>query len=1178
MNNQISSMKLLFSITILCMLLVGTVVPTVLGAYADSIQGCDKGPSYQPVVNLKKTTFVNFDEESYLDDYAYLAAVPTTVFNYDDMLFSYPLLFYQDEYPVSEDKERSLNARQGIDYFMEDWMGYCNGQLDDMTLINVPKTKLDSSWQAKEYTIIEGDDPYSIANDLALSEWSYSDNAVVAVITDPEQLKTIDGHTGGTLQGSIQPYNIGHQQFEMDEPIIGTGGTYETFEITDNKYHYVIAEMSWPNRIDLDLQLFDPEIGMVDNAAGDYKNPQVEVVGSFIHNYGKWQISVSAVPKKAINALMDPSTSENTDIFKGSALKELARTIKNKGDVNVWLYPGSVVTVEPTPFGCRNAKFTLSWDDPNINLGFTLLDAAGTEICSSLSKKEISSGELQSTEAKAELEVPMLGEAGEGEQYQVCVFSLQDVPTEIDFTLDYEWEQKYDPFYGNSMVSATNGAVLASTLNAPLLYTTATEVSEQTKDTLYTLGVEHIYLVDIGGHLSHEIADELHAISPVADRYTQPQQIYEMIKTSTDGNAIVFTTIDPWSYWYVEGLQPAGEYEGALFVGPATYLAAHHGSPVFIVDAHPELSRAVCYPTAFWQETSPKRHTAEPAAASMVLSGRQVYSLLEEYGFGKIEEGGPAQQVQETIITVAGQYDIGMPWDRIFTGAALNGRFWASPVDTAYAISRSMFYPGLIYQNPAMQGTVSLVNGSTSKIQRIGGRLLEPRGVTLVQTKPSREEDYTYPTLQTFNTYAYRFNQESWTTWNFRYTRADGVIPWVTDSPDPIDEGAAVGKSGAYYPDISETEVVPFYARKAGYDSVFSTEGSAVTENLNRGVILWVLKGHGWFMNSGQISMWDPENPYAYEENPWRVYEPVLLQPGNLREFIRWVIYASSGETPSKLTDGFVKFHLLSEIGSTENPDVATINPQLLLLNKYVASLLPIDLWGANGIMLYRDRLRHPLQALKAGLPLVNIYDGDGKVIISPASGHQPMTAITGLEFDDALGNVHSCGLNTGACLPAGTYMHLTWMRHGMVHQIIDPWTTSDWNGVWNQLIIKRLAMGDTIGQAYERGMRATAPELLVGQWWWDTWENVCFFGDPQLRIFVPGTDYSDNNYWTQEEVQPLRYNEALNVDGHMPFGATSYPHQKEPVTFIQQYFVLIVALGLIIVLLIAAMLIGRKK
>jgi len=673
--------------------------------------------------------------------------------------------------------------------------------------------------------------------------------------------------------------------------------------------------------------------------------------------------------------------------------------------------------------------------------------------------------------------------------------------------------------------------------------------------------------------LSKQISDEINAIAPIKENYQEPKQIYDAIRDITGGDDIIFTTIDPWTYWYVTELKPAGEYPAALFVGPAAYIAAQHGSPVLIVDHHPRLSQATVYHTDFWKKHADDRIHFEVAAGNMVLSGMQVYDFLEDYGLAKLEEGKSAEQIKETIITVAGQYDIGIPWDRSFTGAAYPGRFLGSPVDTAYWMCRNVFYPGLIFQNPGTDA-VKLINGSSSKVQRIGGRLKEPRGVNLVITKPSQEEEFQYPVLQTYNTYAYRFNEQASKHWDFKYTRADGIIPYVTDSPDPIDDGIA-GRPGAYYPDLSSTEVIPVYAKRAGYDNVFSTNFDAVVENLNKGIIIWVENCHGYNKDGGIIAMWDPDNPYIYEENPWRAYEPISLHPGNLREFVRWVIYASSGEQPSRLTEGLIKFHLLTEVGSTENPDVCHINPQLQFINK-IAEKLPIDFWGATGIMVYRDRLRHPLQALAKGLPLVNIYQGDGKVTISPLSGALTMTVRTGLDFDDALGNVHSCGLNTISCLPAGTYLHLTWMRHGMTYQIIDPWTTTDWAGVWTQMLIKRFAMGDTLGEAYERGMRACGPEYVVGQWWWDKWENVELFGDPDLRVFVPGTEYSDDNYWEQEDTTPLRYDAELAVDGHMPFGATAYPHAREPEPVLSLWIIAIIVVVLIIIVGIAV--VARKK
>jgi len=133
-------------------------------------KGFTKGVSWESVVPLKKATFVNFDENGILDDYAYLAAVPTAVFSdsNNDRIFSNPLLFYQEEYPVKEDKERSLNARQGLNYFMEDWMAYCGDKLDQIPAINMPQ-QTRNNWEANNYTSITGGTPYDLANKIALN-------------------------------------------------------------------------------------------------------------------------------------------------------------------------------------------------------------------------------------------------------------------------------------------------------------------------------------------------------------------------------------------------------------------------------------------------------------------------------------------------------------------------------------------------------------------------------------------------------------------------------------------------------------------------------------------------------------------------------------------------------------------------------------------------------------------------------------------------------------------------------------------------------------------------------------------------------------------------------------------------------------------------------------------------
>ncbi len=54
--------------------------------------------------------------------YAFMAAVPTSVFEYEGKLYSSPLLFYSPEYEAVGNADLTMNSYQGLDYFMQDWI------------------------------------------------------------------------------------------------------------------------------------------------------------------------------------------------------------------------------------------------------------------------------------------------------------------------------------------------------------------------------------------------------------------------------------------------------------------------------------------------------------------------------------------------------------------------------------------------------------------------------------------------------------------------------------------------------------------------------------------------------------------------------------------------------------------------------------------------------------------------------------------------------------------------------------------------------------------------------------------------------------------------------------------------------------------------------------------------
>ena len=144
--------------------------------------GFKHGVSFESVVPINKVTLVNFDEESYLDDYSYLASIPTAVFHDDNTLYSHPLLFYQKDLKIRDEKEITLNANKGIEYFMDDWEHYCK-VFDQMITVNVPIDSIDHR-KSRNYTEIIEDNPYDIAKSISLHDWSYSDKAVISVISE----------------------------------------------------------------------------------------------------------------------------------------------------------------------------------------------------------------------------------------------------------------------------------------------------------------------------------------------------------------------------------------------------------------------------------------------------------------------------------------------------------------------------------------------------------------------------------------------------------------------------------------------------------------------------------------------------------------------------------------------------------------------------------------------------------------------------------------------------------------------------------------------------------------------------------------------------------------------------------------------------------------------------------
>lgn len=1204
------TMQKLAPVFILLILLSSSTFAMIVGAVGYNHQGFDRGISYKPMVPLRKTTFVNYNPDSYLDDYAYLASVPTSVIHdqQSNQIYAHPLLYFDEEYDIGEDKERSMNSRQGIDYFMDDWMGYANGYLDQMTLINVDRSQLDSKWRAKNYSLINEDDPATIASSLALHDWSTADNAVIAVV-DPLHEKPNNSSFSNTTSGTFSS-NLGvkYENFEVPK----TNEVYPDYnDFTVPEGYKMLKVRSWypcfyfsigipgfEGIINMSIPAGDRDLQIYCKYDGDYMmagltnawNAQggmdEDKTSVYVYKSGDWSVALTDVPTKSMD-----NTWGVFDRFKGDdeskittiepqrhrsflgfefgrygTFLDILRSIRQvMYQIDVEMYPGTMVPLDDLPpYGCRNANFQLDWDDDSLQLGFSVIGPSGEEILSTREPGVSSKCTFPDSEgavalpikSETDLTLERLGECNPGEHYSICIYSLNDVETTTEYTLSYSWEQNMTRQQGDELASATQGAVLGSVLNAPLLYATPQGIPQATKDALYTLGVNNIYLLDIGGYLHQEPQENLNNQFTVHS-FTTYNDIYQYIREHTGRNDVIFSTVDPFTSWHVGELRPAKEYQGALSIGPAAYIAAHHGSPVLLIDNHPELSSALVYHNELWRR-HPDGHSKLPTVSEMYLTGSRIYDFLKVLGYDK--EG------KESLLTLGGQYDIGLSWDRVFVGKAKPGRFFGSPVDLSVWTTKNIFYPQLIFENPGVSSPngVTMINGSAST------RRFPYRGkLGLKIVKPSQEETFKYPVLDTLICYDHKFNSRASKYWGFTYKCADGTIPGVTQSFNPIDEGvmlAVNGEPGAYFADMSGSEVQPFYIRKAGYEPVFSTNFEANMHNLNQGVVLWMINTHGGPYDGGLLMFWDVEgeNPRGYppiplagynkETNPWRGYEWLLGstdEPDTMTSEIHGILPALAGNPDPR------------------GPRVFTTALDWALAYRPIREMI--------GRVASLPVLRHLTPDWLQDTQ--DYYDG---VIITVFMGRFGTSWRTGPEMEDEIGNIHSCGVSSVACLPAGKYLHLMLMRHGSVFQIMDPWATSWYSDVWQNGVPRGIALGKTIGEIFEEGISKVGISYISEPpvWWWDLAENVCLYGDPDLRIWTPSDEYSEMNTWEPNDVEYLRYNpdKEFNINGHTPFGARNHPNARSQPTGMEALMFFAVIAVIIVVLGLFAVVALRKK
>jgi len=1004
-------------VVLVALALVASPLLAGLGAGVPSSDKMDfdgfEGVAGRPVVPVARATLVAFDPSDLADDLAYLAAVPASTFWYDagGVQVQSPLLFYQPPMGSPSPEETALDAGRGVESFMGDYVTACGGKLASMTTIGIPASEaatLQGKWSAQELVAIPGGQAAATAARIAKANWEWSETAVVAVV-DPA-VAPFSVVTEGTLSGTLPPVAPRHGAFTGSIEPSFHSQVEHTFDVPE-EYRYISSVLDWgtpdpmPGFIqrgkELGFHLYDGDVMVALSTEWNALSGAVDRASSFIFSPGSWKAVVVYIPTMGL---------------PGSDVPETADRLYTPADYTLAydLYGGVDVPVPDVPaYGARDAVFTLTWDDPGRDLGIFLRDPSGLDLASALATGAGGTQVLEATE---------LGSGA----YTVSVVALDGASGPARFDVAYSWNTTMSADEVGGLVGASEAAVLASGLNAPLLYATPGGLPAETKATLDLLGVRKVVLVDLMGKgaATRDAIERMRLPGEPGlsvERISTFESAVARIVADARGTRertqdIVVTTLDPWSYWYTgrDVDNPIGEEWGGRYIGPAAYAAASHACPVLVTEADSRLSCAKAWHNVYW--TMHNRATVPVSA--MYLTGTAVYDCIASLG---LDLTG-----RESIVTVADQFDIGTPWDRALVGPGIPGRIMGTPVDAGYWVCRGAMYPLVIFANPGVDPLLDPTSGvrivgSTSR--RVLGELRTVQAEQGIKMHA--------PVAFTWACYLYKFNERASEYWGAKYVARDGSIPGESSSSHPWDKGVM--------PDLSE-DVYQTYSMQAGYGEAEAAGYDATVENLNRGCVMWIETMHGGSRGGGILGWWSDAEK---EPNPRRGYEEVQ---GRL-------------------------------VGSTEDPDVVT-------MGKYTG----MDNTPCTGPVAGFDILpeRH-----------------DGVVI---AYNQQSQTmAVYGPDLDADLEDIHSLGLFAGSCSISNTFLHLSLIRHGSSFQIIDPWLTSWYCELAQEVFYRDVGYGEmTVGEAYQDAISLVGSEYVTQDFWWDHWENVVFFGEPDMRVYTP--------------------------------------------------------------------------
>ncbi|MHA1269227.1 MAG: hypothetical protein ACTSPY_05510 [Candidatus Helarchaeota archaeon] len=590
-----------------------------------------KDPNFLP---MKILTVIEEDENSYFDEFLYLSSIPISIFTFQNKRFLMPQIFSPMEYYKT--------------YFLEDWKQFCDkwGGVDEIVYAGNLSIDTVNSYNnllgvsSNDNTNFNSTDLFNITSEIAQYFWYKPDTVILAFanssFSEPEIIKI--NESGNLTANSYSNYldNLSSTNlidiYSNLSSLLNTGAYY--FSINDSNSFILNLKGNMSDGSDW---LYD-----TNQATGNkwVFFPRVSYPG----NLSEWKLEV---------------VNRTNIAFKSYDLTA----------VNLSYYEKSLTILE-------------DYTSMNINLNWTSISNEDLDLWvispnGELVKGPIRNAFTQSISQNSEHITLYYPEQG---VWKILITGNQNQT--IPFNISIKLEKENDYFL-NCIESATNGAVISSLLNYPLLYINNNSIPNSTLEAIQFLNPSKCIILSPRLEISPTIYTILNqtGVQQFENLTSYTDIVFKIKSISSEPDFIITSSLN-------------GNF------APSTYLAAYHGAPVILSDnlsynihqksleTYSQLERTV-FQNPFGKNSL---NQSVPIFDDMTNLSNTFYNWLADMNADYPEN--------KTVIIVEALDELYPTFDRAIIGKSIVGRFGSQFKDeNTILIMNNIYYPILSFIN-----------------------------------------------------------------------------------------------------------------------------------------------------------------------------------------------------------------------------------------------------------------------------------------------------------------------------------------------------------------------------------------------------------------------------------------------------------------------------------------------